>query len=801
MIKHEYQKQNQNGTLNNEFRNKNRSEATLIASEKNRMKMLDSKKEADVNSPDVVQYATREGIPTVHTGSFASTNVYLGSGNAKVKEVKYPPKSDLEKHIDESERYYIDITNSNQKARETESAESKLKKPVPTTMEISAFEPKSITFPDEKTMDTKMFAQKESQNEDDLKATDTATVSTGDRKGTQETRAFFGYKAELAEDLQETVGIGFSEGFEEGFSSPTEQELSEKEKPAGRFEYTSAEQNKQISDDMRSKCVLSKVRISIAVILSVALFLLENVAAVKACFETQLVYIVVDWVLAFACAVLVFDRFCLAFKSIFKLRPDADCITLIAFLFSIAATALALLFETPGTEISLYNFPFAVCVLFNTLFVYFSLRRDMYSFSILSSSENKRAVVLNETVKTIPSDKEECAEPEIDMGGSYGKVKYVKFIDGYFAHKDELSSAKLPLRIILLFCFGISVVFFLCALLVMRHSVAESLVVAYATFMMCAPFSAFLAYSYPLYLAARKIHSCKSAILCDKTPDLYQNVSVIAFRDTEVFSSGQAKVKSIRLYADKKIDNAIYYASSIYSAIGGPLADVFKKAALNSVSSENVEIVEVCPEGACAMVDGKNIVIGTPSYMDEQCFETVNDPGDEEYEGKTNKRIFYLACDQIVIAKFYIQYTVASEFLDIADSLFSAGIGIGVCTADPCLDVGIFYENKIDPERNAIRILKGQLDEPAEESVPANKAGLISSGSTMDMVKTILLCGKLENVKKTHLVLKVVSAIFGVAAMALILFTGKAPEMHSVYPVLYQIFWILPTYFVSKVYL
>lgn len=801
MIKHEYQKQNQNRTPNDEFYNKNRSEATLIASEKNRMKMLDSKKESDVNSPDVVQYATREGIPTVHTSSFASTNVYLGSANAKVTEVKYPPKSDLEKHIDESERYYIDITNSNQKARENESEDRKFKKPVPTTMEISAFEPRNITFPDEKTMDTKMFSKKESQNDDETKIAKVVTTSNDGCKGTQATRAFLGYKSELAEDVQEDEDFISMGGFQEGFSSEEEESVPEKESVSPRFEYTSTEQNKQISEDMRSKCVLSKIRISIAAILSIALFLIENVAPVKDFFDTQLVYIVVDWVLAFACAVLVFDRFCLAVKSVFKLRPDTDCITLLAFAFSVVATAVALLFETPGNTIPLYNFPFAVCVLFNTLSVYFSLRRDRYSFSILSSSENKRAVLLSTPVKKTDSNEEECSSSEIELGISYGQVKHVKFIDDYFAHREEISNAKLPLKMILVFCFGVSVVFFLCALLVMQHSVAESFVVAYATFMMCVPFSAFLAYSYPLYLAARRTYTCKSAILCDKTPDLYQDVSMIVFRDTEVFSSGQAKVKSIRLYADKKIENAIYYASSIYSAIGGPLADVFKKAALNSVSSEHVEMIEVCPEGACAMVDGKNIVIGTPSYMEEQCFETVNDSGDEEYEGKTNKRIFYLACDQIVIAKFYIQYTVASEFLDIANRLFSAGIGIGVSTADPCLDIGIFYENKIDPERNAIRILKGQLDEPAAESVSANKAGLISFGTTMDIVKTILLCVKLENVKKTHLVLKVVAAILGVAAMALILFTGKAPEMHSVYPVLYQLFWMLPAYFISKVYL
>ena len=748
------------------------------------MKTLDSKKETDVNSRDVIKYETKKEISVVRSSSFSTTGLYVGN-----VEQQNLSKSDLEKHIDESERYYIDMTNhTQQKIREKTVVENKLHKPIPNTTEIRAFEPKNITFPKEDEMATLVFPKKETKEE---KAVD----SPSRPKFTQETKAFAAFAPERISMLEDTSDVLLSQDA----SIPLADEgIPAEEKPTG-FEYTDFNQNQQIFADMRSKHILSVVRIVMAFLLATSLFLIENISTVKTLFESNLIYIIVDWLLAFACAVLIFDRICAAFKSLFRWQPEVDCITLIAFLLSIAVTALILLFETPEKEVLLYNFPFALCVFFDTLFVYHSLRRDMDSFSIISAPQTKRAIVLNDPVKRMESEEE--PEQEGDMKNKYGKISDVNFIEGYFAHKQEIPSAKIPLRIILLFCTFFSAIFFLCALLVMKHTVPESMIVAYVTFVTCAPFTAFLSYSFPMYLAARRTRSYRSTILCDKTPDVYRGVSMLVFRDMEVFASGNAKVKSIRLYADKKIENAIYYASSIYSAIGGPLAEVFKKAALNSVSSENVEICEVCADGAFAMVDGRNIVIGTPSYMEEQCFETVNDPGDEEYEGKTNKRIFYLACDQIVIAKFYIQYTVGADFLDLANRLFAEGIGVGIATADPCLDVGIFYENHIDPEQCAIRVLKGQLNEPVAETVPAKKSGVISLGDTMDIVKTVLLCGKLENVKKTHLVLKVVSSILGVAVMALILFTGKAPEMLSVYPALYQVFWMLPAYIISKVYL
>ena len=173
----------------------------------------------------------------------------------------------------------------------------------------------------------------------------------------------------------------------------------------------------------------------------------------------------------------------------------------------------------------------------------------------------------------------------------------------------------------------------------------------------------------------------------------------------------------------------------------------------------------------------------------------------EFHLSKTNKRIFYLACEQFIIAKFYIQYSISADFLYIADRLFSSGIGISVKTADPCLDDGIFYENKIDPEQHAIRIDRGCLQDGDEESVPAKRAGVVSVGDVKDLIKAFLVCKKLETVRRTNLVLHVVSSVLAVAVMALIVFTGNTAGLYSLYPALYQLFWILPTYFVSKVYL
>ena len=868
-----------------------RYDSKRIELEKNTMKMLDEKRESDVDSHDVVPFETATELI-----AFRQKNQAVLAETVEEQGSRLNQKTDVEKNIDEAERYINFIATQKSIHAISDSGETS-QKPLPSTTELTAFAPK-ISF-DETDAGTSVFIPKADRapavsaddamtrayhiGGDSMEATrayqvksvteqmrafpsgggitgqtaafeseavsaeqtrayhvgglgadqtrayrtgavmeQTKAYRTGSlamdqtrayRSGgaiTEQTRAF-GIPSEPKQTrLFDAYSDTMSEFHQTSDVTPVHgprkkpKQPKNKKKQTGssvRFEYTSSMQDEKIAVDMEARYRGATVRLIMAIFLSVVLFLIENIAPVKALFPSLFVYIIADWVLVLICAVLVAGRLLDAFKSFFKRNPEVDCITLLAFFFSVAATTVAVIFEKTDSVITLYNFPFSVCVVLDLLFVYYRSRRDLYSFSILSSDSDKCAVVLGNSKEEQLQEAERSMNTANKENVTFGEIKRVSFVDGYFAHHAEIPDSQAALKVFIPFCLAASAMFFCLALGILKYSIPESLGIAYATFMMCTPFSAFLAYCYPLYLASRRAHTYHSAILCDKTPDTYRDSSMIVFRDTEAIPAGKAKVKGIRLYGDKKIDNAIYYASSVYSVIGGPLEDVFRKAALNSVSSNNVQIREVSADGVCAMVDNKNIVIGRPGYMEEQCFETMPEPGDDEYDGKTNKRIFYLACDQFIIAKFYIQYSVSTDFLHMAKRLFSAGVGISVRTADPCLDDGIFYENNIDPEQNAIRVSSACLRKPEGESVPASRAGIVSVGDVKELTKAFLVCKKLESVRRTNLVLHVIASVFAVAVMALVIFTGNAIGMYSVFPALYQLFWILPTYFVSKVYL
>ncbi len=721
------------------------------------------------------------------------------------------PETDVEKNINEAEKY-IDAITEQAEAPAGEDmtfadelmneATGSFQMELQTTEQMDAFAPAAEEVPANDPMmhETRILdVQKTSEMPLPDMPTDTAMMKA------------FGLDpktAELKRDENLFEEIRLSEGeletpapIKEEPTAEAEAEwdaIAAKKKHTG-YEYNDPSQNKEIFAAFKSKYNAAKIRMALAAMLAVLLGVLENFPGAADFVGGNLGFIAIDWILAIAAAALVFDRIVIAAKALAKFEFDSDSVTLASFAMSLIATGVSLFTAPTYADVYLYNLPFAICVFLTALNMFILVRQDVYSFKIISSQGTKKVLARTSLEENVP-EKEAFAD-YIAENETICSIKKTDFIGDFFAHRSEKATSKFLLKVFIPECLVFALIAFLLSFFLFENPVGESFGTAYAAFMMSVPFTAFITYSYPVYLAARRAYSYNSAILGDKTHENYERTSVIVFRDEDAFPIGRAKVKSLKLYGDRKIENVMYYASSIYSVIGGPLASVFRQATLNSEVSSDIELREISEGGASAMIDGKHVVIGRPAYMESQCFETFFDEGDEEYEGKTNKRVFYLACDQIIIAKFYVQYTTTSDFLYMVHRLTNSGVSISIRTADPCLDTGILYANKMNPEEKPVKFVKGILAEEKCAEVSARTGGIVSIGTEKEIVKTFLVSDKIENVKKTNFVLKTVASILGVAVMLLVILTGHASEMRSIFPAIYQLFWLLPIYVISKIYI
>ncbi len=613
----------------------------------------------------------------------------------------------------------------------------------------------------------------------------------------EEPHSFDEYSFSDTDELSTTANLGDTSMFETE-TTPVRAVTEMMNKPM--FEYTGADNNRDIFENFRKKFNSLRLRMIICAVLAAGLLIWEFILPVAGVALDTVVFVAVDWLLTFACAMLVCDRLIYAAKRIAKFGFDADTVTLVMFVLSLITSVVALIAADAWATVVLYNFTFALCAFFNLISAFMLLNRDVYSFKVISSSKTKKVLAR--------VGKSECAREDIAFkdylndASEVCKVKRTNFISDFFSNKEEEPSNRRPLKILIPAVFALSVIAFLVSMFAIDDcDLYQSVTNAYITFIMTAPLSVFLSFAYSAYLGSARAYAHDAAILSEATPEKYSNAAVITFTDEDAFPADRIKLKSVKVIDNRSIEKVIYYASSVFSKIGGPLATVFKAAALDTASSENVEIKELSDYGIDAVVDGKHIVVGQPEYMENQCFEVIKEDSDAEYGGRTNRRIMYLACDEVIIAKFYIQYNTSPDFIYIVKHLFESGVCVALSTIDPCIDDDILYKNRLDPEKYAVKIIKGSAPEDVSDTLSAYDSGIASTGSLKGMIKTFMLCDRLCNLSKTNLAMKIVSAVIGAVIVGLVIGAGATESFLSIIPALYQLFWMIPMFLVSKVYI
>ena len=85
-------------------------------------------------------------------------------------------------------------------------------------------------------------------------------------------------------------------------------------------------------------------------------------------------------------------------------------------------------------------------------------------------------------------------------------------------------------------------------------------------------------------------------------------------------------------------------------------------------------------------------------------------------------------------------------------------------------------------------------------SVPeeSSDSGLVSRNSPKSLLQAFALCNKVLNTAKAGIMVKMLSIVFSVLLMAFLLVFASQTTIPSLYVALYQLFWMIPVYLISK---
>ena len=164
------------------------------------------------------------------------------------------------------------------------------------------------------------------------------------------------------------------------------------------------------------------------------------------------------------------------------------------------------------------------------------------------------------------------------------------------------------------------------------------------------PFAVYFSLCYPVSKASVSLYENGAAIIGNAALEEYSGSSIISFEDRDVFPSYCVKLKSVKVYGNSRIDRVLYNASSLFSKIGGPLADVFSVSTMEIGCSDNVELISAQKDGIEALVDGKRVLVGCPEFMSSYGIYVRKDESDTNDYSK-----MYIAENDNLCAKFYIK--------------------------------------------------------------------------------------------------------------------------------------------------
>lgn len=456
--------------------------------------------------------------------------------------------------------------------------------------------------------------------------------------------------------------------------------------------------------------------------------------------------------------------------------------------------AVCVCFFGPDVTPVTFNFPASLCLLFAVLNERMDLRREIMSFNIISSKRTKFALEKLELgdaeLETKAFDKFLPKQPAVF------KINKTGFIDGYFRRTKAYPSTKLVLKAFIPASAAIALASLVMGAILLRDW-QSAVMLAYTAFFFSLPATVFIAFGLPAFRASKLSFAENSAFVGESALDEYTTAGSISFDDREVFPTAGVKLRSVKVFGSGRIDTVIYNVASIYSVLGGPLSDVLNVATADLGRSEDTEILSVDNEGVEALVDGKHLYAGKADYLRKNGYVPVSDPDDEEIVSGGEISIMYLVCDDEVIAKLYIRYRIDPGFEVTVKRLYKSGICVGIKTVDPNINDEML-STKIKLAKYPVRVLKYSDISGSRRGSDRTDSGVVSKKSAKALLSVFTLCDRIKHVTKTNIAVDIITMITGLAVCIATAVIGSVVSVPSLYVALFQLFWLIPVYLMSK---
>ena len=105
---------------------------------------------------------------------------------------------------------------------------------------------------------------------------------------------------------------------------------------------------------------------------------------------------------------------------------------------------------------------------------------------------------------------------------------------------------------------------------------------------------------------------------------------------------------------------------------------------------------------------------------------------------------------------------------------------------------------KIKLAKYPVRVLKYSDISGSRRGSDRTDSGIVSKKSAKALLSVFTLCDRIKHVTKTNIAVDIITMITGLAVCISTAVIGSVVSVPSLYVALFQLFWLLPVYLMSK---
>lgn len=613
----------------------------------------------------------------------------------------------------------------------------------------------------------------------------------------------------MEDELEQTIGVDKVSRFVEKQQGDLEKsKILSRERAALDYEYTNKSQTREVAEAYQTEYKNSKIKLVFASVLAFALLLFEchstfgiELGGAFAPTVYPVVYIMVGFQLLLLIAAPALRSAYNGIKSFFSGKPSPESVLAFSLLLTSVYNIVVSFVSNYGSDGPVtFNFPAAVGILMFYIYEFINIRREIFSFSVISSKKPKYtlqnlSMAESHLEHEAFSDMMEEDDDAEDIGVL--KIECADFINDYFLRTNRYPNGRKFIGFVIPAAVIVAAVFFAYAFNA-TDSLYGGIKAAVAAALMCLPVSVFYMFSHPFYRANEKAYEDESTIVGEGSVEEYADAAIISFDDKNVFPSTGVNVRGINVFGNNRIDTVLYYAASVFCTVGGPLSDVFDLATRDIGYSSNVELLRSLPGLLEAEVDGDVISLGTIDALETAGIK-IPAPLEQHRNDSFDPTIsvMYMVKNGKFISRMLVSYVVDSDFEFILKQLDRGGMFIGIKTYDPNITEQ-FIASQVNLADYPVRIIRCKTLDDKTKVTDATVSGLVSKDSPKSVLQTVTLCEKVLHARSVNTMILIISLFVSLIVTALsILF--NAMTLSPLFIALYALFWIIPMFIVSKV--